>query len=155
MKYVLNLIFCVALLGAFTACNKENNVEQTVITLTPADLDGTWYLKDLNGEPLDEGLYVYITFDRKERTFVMYENIASMYSHKTTGTFSIVQDEELGSIISGEYDYEQGVWNEYVVKEMDGSSLSLCLKDNPEDISVYTRCEEVPAEIINGSRTVR
>lgn len=153
MKSILRTVFCIMFVALFASCNKEN-VETTVYeTVNYATINGTWTLTEFNGKALEEGQYVYITFDRKEHTFEMYDNMGSMYSHKSTGTFEISEDDELGYILTGEYDFSHDSWNEYIVSEMTDTTMKWTVKDNPEDVSVYTKCEEIPEDILSGSRS--
>lgn len=137
----------------FMACNKDNEEPVVYETVNYATINGTWMLTEFNGKALEEGQYVYITFNRKEHTFEMYDNMGSMYSHKSTGTFEITEDDELGYILTGEYDFSHDLWNEYIVSEMTDETMKWTVKDNSEDVSVYTRCSEIPADILAGSRS--
>ena len=136
----------------FMACNKDNEEPVVYETVNYATINGTWMLTEFNGKALEEGQYVYITFNRKEHTFEMYDNMGSMYSHKSTGTFEITEDDELGYILTGEYDFSHDLWNEYIVSEMTDETMKWTVKDNTEDVSIYTRCSEIPADILAGSR---
>lgn len=135
------------------SCSSEKEEITIYETVNYATISGTWMLTELNGKPLEEGQYVYISFDRKEHTFTMYDNMSSMYSHKSTGVFNISLDDELGYILTGEYDFSHDLINEYIVSEMTESTMKWTMKDNPEDISIYTRCSEVPEEILSGSKS--
>ena len=153
---MIKLIFKTALfimfaLG-FMACNKDNEEPVVYETVNYATINGTWMLTEFNGKALEEGQYVYIIFNRKEHTFEMYDNMGSMYSHKSTGTFEITEDDELGYILTGEYDFSHDLWNEYIVSEMTDETMKWTVKDNTEDVSIYTRCSEIPADILAGSR---
>lgn len=147
-KTALFIMFAVG----FMACNKDNEEPVVYETVNYATINGTWMLTEFNGKALEEGQYVYITFNRKEHTFEMYDNMGSMYSHKSTGTFEITEDDELGYILTGEYDFSHDLWNEYIVSEMTDETMKWTVKDNAEDVSVYTRCAEIPAEVLAGSR---
>ena len=147
-KTALFIMFAVG----FMACNKDNEEPVVYETVNYATINGTWMLTEFNGKALEEGQYVYITFNRKEHTFEMYENMGSMYSHKSTGTFEITEDDELGYILTGEYDFSHDLWNEYIVSEMTDETMKWTVKDNAEDVSIYTRCSEIPADILAGSR---
>lgn len=138
----------------FMACNKDNEEPVVYETVNYATINGTWMLTEFNGKALEEGQYVYITFNRKEHTFEMYDNMGSMYSHKSTGTFEITEDDELGYILTGEYDFSHDLWNEYIVSEMTDETMKWTVKDNTEDVSVYTKCAEIPAEVLAGSRSL-
>lgn len=147
-KTALFIMFAVG----FMACNKDNEEPVVYETVNYATINGTWMLTEFNGKALEEGQYVYITFNRKEHTFEMYDNMGSMYSHKSTGTFEITEDDELGYILTGEYDFSHDLWNEYIVSEMTDETMKWTVKDNAEDVSIYTRCSEIPADILAGSR---
>lgn len=149
-KTALFIMFAVG----FMACNKDNEEPVVYETVNYATINGTWMLTEFNGKALKEGQYVYITFNRKEHTFEMYDNMGSMYSHKSTGTFEITEDDEIGYILTGEYDFSHDAWKEYVVSEMTAETMKWTVKDDAEDISVYTRCAEIPEDVLNGSRSL-
>ena len=120
-----------------------------------ANLHGTWKLVEWNnGEKVPEGTYCYIVFDRREQTYVMYQKFDSMYGRRITGSFKIKNDPYLGYVISGDYDYNRGDWNQsYIVTRLlKSGSMVWTGKDDTADISRYERCVEVPAEIIKESK---
>lgn len=137
----------------FVSCNNESEELVVYENVNYSTISGTWMLTEFNGKALEEGQYVYITFNRKEHTFEMYDNMGSMYSHKSTGTFEITEDDEIGYILTGEYDFSHDAWKEYVVSEMTAETMKWTVKDDAEDISVYTRCAEIPEDVLNGSRS--
>ena len=102
------------------------------------------------GEPLAEGTYCYIVFNRKDQTFEMYQKFDSMYGRHITGSFAIKNDPYQGYIISGSYDNGMGDWNQsYLVTRLLASgSMIWTAKDNVTDICRYKRCDEVPTEIL-------
>lgn len=136
----------------FVSCNNESEEPVVYENVNYSTISGTWMLTEFNGKALEEGQYVYITFNRKEHTFEMYDNMGSMYSHKSTGTFEITEDDEIGYILTGEYDFSHDAWKEYVVSEMTTETMKWTVKDDAEDVSVYTRCAEIPEDVLNGSR---
>lgn len=154
MKYIIKIMLCFSLLFAVTACDDDDEVPVVYEEVNYATLNGTWTLTEWNGEALEEGQYVYITFNRREHTFEMYENMGSMYSHKTTGTFEVEEDDELGYIISGQYDYSGNEWAEYIVSEMTDTTMKWTNVDDESDVCIYTRCDEVPEDIVSGSRSL-
>lgn len=155
IKFIFRTIMCLSLLVGMAACNDDEEVPVVYQEVNYATLNGTWMLTELNGAPLQDGQYVYVTFNRKEHTFEMYDNMGSMYSHKSTGSFEVEEDDELGYVLTGEYDYSHDLWNEYIVSEMTDETMKWTMKDNAEDVSVYTRCAEIPADILNGSRCLK
>lgn len=149
MKNIFKLMALFAFLFCFASCEDDEPVIQT-LAVTPANLHGTWELSEWNGAPLAEGTYCYITFNRKEQTFEMYQKFDSMYARYITGTFSIKNDPYLGYVISGTYDFGNGKWNnEYIVTDLlESGSMVWTVKDNENDVNKYVRCEQVPAEIV-------
>lgn len=158
MHYMIKLIFRTVLFVmfavGFAACDKDNEEPVVYEPVNYATINGTWMLTEFNGKALEEGQYVYITFNRKEHTFEMYDNMGSMYSHKSTGTFEITEDDEFGYVLTGEYDFSRNPLKEYIVSEMTDETMKWTVKDNAEDVSVYTKCAEIPDDIIAGSRSL-
>lgn len=154
IKFIFKTALFIMFAVGFMACNKDNEEPVVYETVNYATINGTWMLTEFNGKALEEGQYVYITFNRKEHTFEMYDNMGSMYSHKSTGTFEITEDDELGYILTGEYDFSHDLWNEYIVSEMTDETMKWTVKDNAEDVSVYTKCAEVPEDVLAGSRSL-
>ncbi len=155
MQTILKTTTLLLLLTCFIACNDEAEeaLPQT-LEVNYANLNGTWQLVKWNEAEIEPGLYCYITFDRNERTFKMYQKFDSMYARCITGSFSIEEDYYLGYLISGTYDYEQGAWNhEYIVTDLtvDGS-MTWTAKDDVNDQSIYRRCDGVPEEIVAEAR---
>ena len=60
----------------------------------------------------------------------------------------------MGYILTGEYDFSHDPWNEYIVSEMTDETMKWTVKDNAEDVSVYTKCAEVPEDVLAGSRSL-
>lgn len=80
VKFIFRIMMCISLLAMTTACSKDEEAPVVYQEVNYATMNGTWMLTEFNGAPLQEGQYVYITFNRKEHTFEMYENMGSMYS---------------------------------------------------------------------------
>ena len=148
MKNIFKLMALFAFLFCLTSCDDDEPVIPT-LEVTPANLNGTWELSEWNGAPLAEGTYCYITFNRKEQTFEMYQKFDSMYARYITGNFSIEAD-LICSIISGDYDFGNGDWNnKYIVTDLlESGSMIWTAKDDENDVNKYIRCDKVPEEII-------
>lgn len=149
MKTVFRILTLFLMLFSFTACDDDEEVTQTVLEVTPANLNGTWKLVEWNGTSLQEDSYCYITFSRKDKTYKMYDKFNSMYPSLKTGSFDIEKDRNLGYIISGDYDFGNGKWtNSYIVTDLlTTGSMVWTIKDNPSDVQKFERCDKVPAEI--------
>lgn len=148
IKYIFKILTLFLTPFVFTACEEEE-VMPAVLEVTPANLNGTWKLVERNGKPLPKETYCYITFIRRDKTFKMYDNFDSMYANLKTGKFEIEQDDWLGYIISGKYDYGKGEWNNsYIVSELlETGSMIWTVKDDSSDIQKFERCDGVPQEI--------
>ena len=108
MKNILKLMALFAFVLCFASCDDDEKVEIPALPVTAANLNGTWQLSEWNGQALAEGTYCYITFNRRELTFEMYQKFDSMYARYITGSFNIENDPYLGYVISGEYDFGNG-----------------------------------------------
>lgn len=149
MKSVFKMMTLAACLFCFAACD-DDDVQAPEIEVTPAYLNGTWTLAEWNGAPLADGLYLYVTFNRRERTYEMYHNFDSMYARLITGSYNIEEDDYLGYVISGDYDYGNGDWtHEYVVTDRLEDAMTWTAKDDAGDVHRFVRCEKVPDEIVD------
>ena len=149
MKNIFKLTALAVFLCCLVSCDDDEPIIPT-LEVTPANLNGTWELSEWNGTPLAEGTYCYVVFNRKEQTFEMYQKFDSMYARYITGSFSIKNDPYLGAVISGEYDFGNGEWNnKYIVTDLlESGSMIWTAKDNENDVNKYIRCEKVPENII-------
>lgn len=149
MKNIFKLMALFAFLFCFSSCDDDESVIPT-LEVTPANLNGTWQLAEWNGQPLAEGTYCYVIFNRREQTFEMYQKFDSMYARYITGEFRITKDPYLGAVISGVYDYGNGEWNnEYIVTDLlESGSMTWTSKTNAGDVNKYVRCDKVPDDIV-------
>lgn len=154
MRTFFKIMAVFMLLFGFSSCDDDEEMQIAVLEVNYANLAGTWQLTEWNGQATPGGTYCYITFDRKERSFVMYQKFDSMKARRITGQFTVKQDNYLGYLIHGKYDYGMGEWNNsYIVTDLLASgSMVWTVKDNPDDASKYERCEAVPQEIIDEAR---
>ena len=77
MKNIFNLIALFAFVLCFTSCDDDEKTDIPTLPVTPANLNGTWQLAEWNGQSLAEGTYCYITFNRKEQTFEIYQKLTA------------------------------------------------------------------------------
>lgn len=152
MKNILKLFAAIVLFLCFSSCEKET-VGESSLEVTPANLDGTWQLSEWNGQTLDANTYCYVVFHRKDKTFEMYQKFDSMYARYITGSFVIENDPYLGYVISGQYDYGNGDWNnEYIITDLFQSGSMVWTVKNGDEVTKYVRCESVPKEIIDEAK---
>ena len=144
---LLTISLLVAAMG-LVACDDEPIVPtEPQLEVTANNIAGEWQLSSWKGAPLAEGSYVYIAFDRRERTFCIYQNLDSFSTRELTGAFYIETDPELGAVIRGSYDYDRGDWaHRYIVTSLTANEMVWVAKDDAEDVSVYVRAE-IPTDV--------
>ena len=155
MKNILKITMLFILLAGFTSCSNDDDqvYNDTTLEANYINVAGTWMLTEWLGEPLQEGRLCYLELNRRERTFVMYDNSGSMTMRKLSGSFSISKDENDTSIdlISGSYDYGMGDWRNVYRLKVYENKMVWTVQDDLTDISVYERCNEIPEDVINSA----
>ncbi len=147
MKNLLkgNLIAVLAM--TLLSCNNDDEYVEPILDVTPNNIAGEWRLESWNDAPLADGSYVYINFERADRTYTLYQNIDSAPARTLVGRYYISTDMELGAVIRGDYDFGVGEWaHRYIVKDLTANSMTWIAKDNPDDVTVYVRCE-IPEQV--------
>ena len=131
-----------------TACNNDDEYQEPTLDVTPNNIAGSWRLESWSAGELAEGSYVYIEFERADRTFTMYQNLDSAEARTLTGRYYIENAADAGAIIRGNYDHGVGEWSHrYYVRNLTADSMTWVAKDNADDVTVYVRCE-IPAELV-------
>ena len=154
MKRIFQLLI-VSVIILFTACDDKIETNVPTLPVNAINLDGTWELTRLNEAPLADSTFVYIVLSRKNQTFRIYENMASMYPRLVTGSFELENDYKTGDIISGVYDYEGGAWNhEYLITNLYKECMTWTATDDAADVQQFVRVAEVPSHIIEAVREV-
>ena len=150
MKTFLKTIAILSVVICFGACsNNGDGFDTDGLEVTPYNISGYWKLTNFNGMDMPEGAYFYIEYKTKGKKFVMYENFKSMYPCTVTGTYSITKDRKKGSILSGEYDFGKGEWNnDYIVVELLEDFMLLKSDTENGEYCSYERCGGIPAEIL-------
>lgn len=157
MKTFLRLTAIVVCMCCMASCDDDAPVI-TTLDVTPANLHGAWKLAEWNNLTMPEGTYCYIVFNRKEATFEIYQKFDSMYARHITGSFSVKSDPYLGFVISGDYDYGNGKWNDrYIVTDLleSGSMTWTSVSSAEDDVQKFVRVEAVPSDIISEADNVQ
>ena len=147
-RFILLTISLLMATMGFMACDDDPVVPtEPQLEVTANNIAGEWQLSSWKGAPLAEGSYVYLAFDRRERTYTLYQNLDSFSTRVLTGGFYIETDERWGAVIRGNYDYDRGDWtHRYTVISLTANEMIWASLDNVVDQSVYVRTE-IPAEI--------
>lgn len=132
------------------ACDKgDDTPAEPLLDVTANNISGIWKLAEWSGNTMESGTYVYIEFTRRDQQFTIYQNQDSFVARKIGGHYNITTDEALGAVIRGQYDYGNGDWrHRYIVRDLTASSMTWIAVDDPDDISMYKRCEAIPDEIL-------
>lgn len=155
MKRIFHFLI-VSLAILFVACDDKIETEVPTLEVNAINLDGTWELAHWNDAPLADSTYVYIVLNRKNQTFRIYENMASMYPRLVTGSFELKKDYKVGDIISGIYDFEGGSWNhEYLITNLYKESMTWTATDDASDVQQFMRVAEVPSYIVEAVREIK
>lgn len=144
MKLLKSLFFMFAAMAAIVSCSKETPVKK-YLDVTPNNISGEWKLVEYNGAALEGDTYFYIEFIRKDGEYVIYQNFDSMgqLPHKVTGRFRIYTDQVNGAIISGDYDFDGGLWSyEYDVNNLTETTMDwLAISDDSSFEQKFERCQ--------------
>lgn len=148
MMHIIDRTFAaIAALMVFvlSSCTKEADDREVWLDVNASNLHGAWELTAINGQPLEEGTYVHITFDRSGNKFEIKENhtsIPSSYNH-SEGTFAIYIDPELGAYIRG-VDLVKEEWRDtYLIKDLTRDSMIWYGMKDPTFIQEFRRIESV------------
>lgn len=147
MKKILKFALVIVAAVAAVACSKPDNNGLVFLDVTPNNIQGVWRMESYdNGVKLPEGSYYYIVFDRAERTFVTYDNLASMGVYKSSGRYDIVTDG--AAVIRGIYDFGRGDWeHSYFVRNLTSDTMVWVATDDESIVQVYERAA-LPEELV-------
>lgn len=152
MKNLLKISLLLLFAFGLTACDDDKSYEDPGLEVSLYNLSGTWKLDSWNnGEALADGSYVYLELSYRDgNKFTIYQNLDSFGPRRITGVYNIYTDDALGSIIRGMYDYENGDWaHRYIVRNLFSDRMTWIATDDAQNVSVYTRCEGIPQEILD------
>ena len=136
---------------ASMACNKIDDPQDNgrePLEVNTNNISGKWELVEWNGAPMAEGTYVYMDIERG-KTYTMYQNLDSFSNipHVITGAYNLATDPELGAIIRGSYDHDNGEWSHrYIIKDLTATKMTWVAKDDPDFVQKYVRVESIPVE---------
>lgn len=162
MKNIFKMMLLLTM-ALFMSCGDDDEVKlPDTKDVNYANIAGTCRLSEWNGEKIDgDTRYYYIKFDRKEkdgkRSYTIYTNLNSATSQQIPGSFTLNKEEDYGDVISGTYYYQLDTDDEweysYIVSGLTDISMVWTAKEDMGEIKVYTRCEDIPSDILTGTRT--
>ena len=141
MKKITN--FAIVMLCAVVAfaCTENRGEIEEFLDVTPNNISGVWSMESYdNGQALDEDIYYYIEFERKDKTFASYDISSSMHPVKRSGRYDIYTNG--AAIIRVMYDYGQGDWeHRYYVRDLTKDRMVWVAVDDESIVQVYVRAE--------------
>lgn len=146
MRRYITLLF--AALALCSCVKNEAEQGEPLVDVTPVNLAGVWELTSFdNGATLQEGDYVYISFELTDRAYTIYQNVGTMYGEKRSGHYFVDTDPMLGAVIRGNYgtdEYNFFDWSHRYKVELRASTMRWTATDDSQNVSVYTRIESLP-----------
>ena len=151
MNNITNILALAFMAVASMACNKIDDPQDNgpePLEVNTNNISGKWELVEWNGAPMAEGTYVYMDIERG-KTYTMYQNLDSFSDipHVITGSYNLATDPELGAIIRGSYDHDNGDWaHRYIIKDLYENEMLWVAKDNPAFTQKFARIASIPVE---------
>lgn len=121
-RKILAALFAAAAFISVASCQKTVIPEeepQLVVNFT--NTAGDWDLATWNGNDMSR-TPMHLTL--KAKRFTILQTSASMYPEEFTGSYNLYEEEGLGMIIRGVYDYTYEYWeNRYIISSLTASSM--------------------------------
>lgn len=151
MNKITKILALAFMAVASMACNKIEDPQgngSEPLEVNTNNISGKWELVEWNGAPMAEGTYVYMDIERG-KTYTMYQNLDSFKNipHVITGSYNLAADPELGAIIRGSYDHDNGDWSHrYIIKDLYENEMLWVAKDDPAFTQKFRRVSTIPVE---------
>ena len=151
MNKITKILALAFMAVASMACNKIEDPQgngSEPLEVNTNNISGKWELVEWNGAPMAGGTYVYMDIERG-KTYTMYQNLDSFSDipHVITGSYNLATDPELGAIIRGSYDHDNGDWSHrYIIKDLYENEMLWVAKDDPSFTQKFVRIASIPVE---------
>jgi hypothetical protein len=149
MNKITKILALAFMAVASMACNKIDDPQDNgpePLEVNTNNISGKWELVEWNGAPMAEGTYVYMEIERG-KTYTMYQNLDSFSNipHVITGSYNLATDPELGAIIRGSYDHDNGDWaHRYIIRDLYDNEMLWVAKDHPSFTQKFRRVSTIP-----------
>lgn len=149
MNKITKLLTLALLAFAALSCDKVILTEpkEELLEVNANNLSGKWQLFEWDGNVLAEGTYVYLDIVRNGQTYTMYQNMDSFSNvpHVITGKYTLTTDPELGTIIRGSYDHDNGEWTDrYIVRTLTSDTMIWVPTGNQSSYQVFLKVKDIP-----------
>ncbi|MCQ2146748.1 MAG: hypothetical protein MJZ16_04440 [Bacteroidales bacterium] len=133
---------CLSALLIFSCTKVEPEDVEPQIPVTFTNTAGDWVLSSWRGEDMS-GTPVYVRL--KDKKFTLWQSVGSMYPVKYTGEYNLYEEDGLGMIIRGMYDYTYEYWaHKYSITSLTKTKMEWTSLDDPTDVSLYERTDSFP-----------
>ena len=149
MNKITKILALAFMAVASMACNKIDDPQDNgpePLEVNTNNISGKWELVEWNGAPMAEGTYVYMDIERG-KTYTMYQNLDSFSDIPPviTGSYNLATDPELGAIIRGSYDHDNGDWaHRYIIRDLYENEMLWVAKDDPSFTQKFRRVSTIP-----------
>ena len=149
MNKITKILALAFMAVASMACNKIDDPQDKApepLEVNTNNISGKWELVEWNGAPMAEGTYVYMDIERG-KTYTMYQNLDSFSNipHVITGSYNLATDPELGAIIRGSYDHDNGEWaDRYIVKTLTADKMIWVPVTNSTSYQIFHKVKDIP-----------
>lgn len=148
MNRIRTILALAAIALSAIACEKNDlSQPEELKEVTANNISGTWQLHEWDGAHMLDGTYVYLDIVPNGQTYTMYQNVDSFSDvpHVVTGSYALITDPALGTIIRGKYDHDSGEWNHlYIIKRLTADEMLWVQKDDPEKTQLFVRVTSIP-----------
>ena len=141
MKHIKAIFAAFCLLGC-VSCTKSNSGEEPLLEVNRNNISGEWELVEWNGNSLEEGTFFRINLVRNDGTFTIVQNMDAFpeIPREITGRYDLREDEVYGSVISGIYDHDSGLWShEYSITSLTDVRMQWVATDDPDFVQIFER----------------
>lgn len=151
MNKITKLLTLALLAFAALSCDKNDLSEpvEELLEVNANNLSGKWQLFEWDGNVLAEGTYVYLDIVRNGQTYTMYQNMDSFSNvpHVITGKYTLTTDPELGTIIRGSYDHDNGEWaHRYMIQSLTADEMFWVATDDLSFSQKFVRVDNIPVK---------
>ena len=151
MNKITKLLTLALLAFAALSCDKNDLSEpvEELLEVNANNLSGKWQLFEWDGNVLAEGTYVYLDIVRNGQTYTMYQNMDSFSNvpHVIIGKYTLTTDPELGTIIRGSYDHDNGEWaHRYMIQSLTADEMFWVATDDLSFSQKFVRVDNIPVK---------
>lgn len=143
-RFFIAALSCMFVALAASSCKKHVDPAEPQLPVTFYNTSGYWKLESWKGHGMkDVEVYIHL----KDRKYTLRQNVGSMYLTEYTGEYNLIEEEGIGTIIRGIYDYTWEYWNSsYVITSLTATQMVWVDRDRSENSQVFVRISDFPEQ---------